>query len=106
MKLDKFIAETLSNIRTGIRDANEEMKRESKNPDSPNCFFMRPGSQLELGAGIEFDVAVTSKTGANGAAGTKVRLSVVEADLGGGGSVTKENVSRIKFTITVGNWIG
>ena len=106
MELDKFIAETLADIRKGIRDANEEAKGENPKPDAPNSFFLRPGSKQELGAGIEFDVAVTSKAEGKGSAGAKVRLSVVEADLGGGGTASKENVSRIKFTVTIGSWIG
>ena len=105
MELDKFIAETLSDIRRGIKSANEEAKGESAKPDVPNSFFLRPGSKQELGAGIEFDVAVTTKAEGKGSAGAKVRLAVVEADLGGGGAAMKENVSRIKFTVTIGNWI-
>ena len=106
MELDKFISETLSDIRRGIRDANTEAKGENPKPDAPNYFFLRPGSKQEQGAGIEFDVAVTTKAEGKGSAGAKVRLAVVEADLGGGGGAKKESASRIKFTITIGNWIG
>jgi len=106
MELDKFIAETLSDIRKGVREANELAKGEYSNAVAQNSFFLRPGSKQELGAGIEFDVAVTTKAEGKGSAGAKVRLAVMEADLGGGGTAAKENVSRIKFTVTIGNWIG
>ena len=106
MELDKFISETLSDIRKGIKDANAEAKGDNPKPDAPNYFFLRPGSQQERGAGIEFDVAVTTKAEGKGSAGAKVRLAVVEADLGGGGGAMKESASRIKFTVTIGSWIG
>jgi hypothetical protein len=104
--LDKFITETLSDIKTGIHEANVRAKGENPKPDAPNYFFLRPGSKQEIGAGIEFDVAVTTKSEGKGKAGAKVTLAVVEADFGGSGSIAKENVSRIRFTVTVGNWIG
>ena len=106
MKLDKFIAETLSDIRNGVREANELAQVKHSNACAPNIFFLRPGSKQVMGAGIEFDVAVTTKAEGKGSAGAKVRLAVMEADLGGGGTAAKENVSRIKFTVTIGNWVG
>jgi hypothetical protein len=36
LELDKFIAETLSDIRKGIREANDAAKGENPKPDAPN----------------------------------------------------------------------
>ena len=106
MNLDKFVSETLLEISQGIRDANAQLKVEKEKPDSPNVFFLKPGGRQELGTGLEFDVAVTTRTEGKGQAGAKVKLAVVEAELGGGGGATKEQVSRIKFTVYVGQWVG
>lgn len=106
MNLDKFVSESLLEISQGIRDANSQLKAEQEKPDSPNIFFLKPGGRQELGTGLEFDVAVTTRTEGKGQAGAKVKLAVVEAELGGGGGATKEQVSRIKFTVYVGQWVG
>lgn len=106
MKLDEFITETLLNVRKGIHDANTQIKRDNPSSDVPNCYFLRPGSAQENGAGIEFDVAVTTKLEGDGKAGGRVSLSVVEATFGSGGAVSKESASRIRFVVTIGNWIG
>lgn len=107
MELQEFITETLLEISNGIRDANNARlgdKADDKNV--PRAFFLRPGSKSENGAGIEFDVAVATKKSGNGKAGAKLKLSVVEAELGGEGSASKESISRIKFTVNVGQWVG
>lgn len=107
MELQEFITETLLEISSGVREANNKRLGENANsPEAPRAFFLRPGSKSENGTGIEFDVAVTTKKSGKGKAGAKLKLSVVEAELGGGGEISKESVSRIKFTITVGQWVG
>jgi hypothetical protein len=104
--LEKFIEETLLEISGGLKNANAHLKEASAKPDAPNTFFLRPGSQTERGAGIEFDVAVTTRIDGGGTANAKLRLAVVEADLGGKGGASNERVSRIKFTVCVGQWVG
>lgn len=107
MELQEFITETLLEISNGIHEANNSRLGEKSNdPEAKRTFFLRPGSRSEFGAGIEFDVAVTTKKSGEGKAGAKLKLSVVEAELGGGGGAAKESVSRIKFTINVGQWVG
>jgi hypothetical protein len=106
MNLEKFVSETLLEISQGIRDANAQLKTKKETPDSPNVFFLKPGGQKEIGTGLEFDVAVTTRTEGKGQAGAKVKLFVVDAELGGGGGATKEHASRIKFTVYVGQWVG
>jgi hypothetical protein len=107
MELQEFITETLLEISGGVREANNiRLGEKATDPNASRTFFLRPGSKSENGTGIEFDVAVTTKKSGEGKAGAKLKLSVVEAELGGGGGVSKESVSRIKFTINVGQWVG
>jgi hypothetical protein len=107
MELQEFITETLLEISGGVHKANNiRLGEKATDPNASRTFFLRPGSKSENGAGIEFDVAVTTKKSGEGKAGAKLKLSVVEAELGGGGGVSKESVSRIKFTINVGQWVG
>ncbi|WP_320055769.1 trypco2 family protein [Desulfuromonas thiophila] len=107
MELQEFITETLLGISNGIREANNvRLDKKPADPNASRTFFLRPGSRSENGAGIEFDVAVTTKKIGEGKAGAKLKLTVVEAELGGSGEASKESVSRIKFTINVGQWVG
>ena len=107
MELQEFITETLLEISNGIREANNiRLGEKATDPNASQTFFLRPGSKADNGAGIEFDVAVTTKKAGEGKAGAKLKLSVVEAELGGAGGASKESVSRIKFTVNVGQWVG
>lgn len=109
MELDSFIKETLIQISRGVRLANAEVDKDRISPDGeelPKVFLLRPGSQQERGAGVAFDVAVTTQTENSGKGGAKVKLSVVEADLGGKATASQQNVSRIQFTINVAQWHG
>jgi len=107
MELQEFVTETLLEISNGVHEANNiRLGEKAKDPNASRTFFLRPGSKSENGAGIEFDVAVTTKKAGEGKAGAKLKLSVVEAELGGGGGASKESVSRIRFTVNVGQWVG
>lgn len=107
MKLQEFITETLIEISNGIREANDiRLATQNVAQNSQRTFFLRPGSESEHGAGIAFDVAVTTKKAGGGKGGAKIHLSVVEAELGGGGVASKESISRIQFTVNVGQWVG
>jgi len=99
VELQDFITETLVEVANGIGGANNKLNgAKGHTPNASPTFMLRPGTKSELGSGIEFDVAVTTKKSGNGKAGAKFRLAVVEAELGGGGGISKETVSRIKFS--------
>ena len=107
MELDKFIAQSLTQILQGLREANKTEILTKENPtEASKPFLLKHGSAKEVGSGIEFDIAVTTKTEGGGSGKAKVKLAVIEADLGGTGSVSKEAVSRIKFTVHVNQWRG
>ena len=107
MQLQEFITETLLEIAKGIHEANNiRLGGKDNDTNSSRTFFLRPGSKSESGAGIEFDVALTTKKEGGGKGGAKFKLAVVEAELGGSGGVSKESVTHIKFTVNVGQWVG
>lgn len=66
-------------------------------PNRPPFFYLRPGIPDTLG--VQFDVAITTKTIGDGLGKTQVSILVVEAEIGGGGSIAHENASRIKSTV-------
>ncbi|PIV06106.1 MAG: hypothetical protein COS57_05165 [Syntrophobacterales bacterium CG03_land_8_20_14_0_80_58_14] len=107
MELDKFIAQSLTQILQGLREANQTEIMTKENPtEASKPFLLKHGSAKAIGSGIEFDIAVTTKKEGDGSGKAKIKLWVIEADLGGAGSVSKEAVSRIKFTVYVNQWRG
>ena len=106
MELSDFITEALTQISTGIKNANQKIQEASGNADVKAIFTLRPGSQQYQGAGVDFDVAITTVKGGDAKGAAKVKVAVFEAEISGGGSVQKENISRVRFTVTVNNWHG
>ena len=107
MQLDKFISEALVQILKGIESANNQQTGNKPIDDAPKPFLLKPGAAKESGTGIEFDLAVTIKSEAAGKASSKAKiLSVVEAEIGGDGATSNEQVSRIKFMVYVNQWRG
>ncbi|MCF6255270.1 MAG: hypothetical protein L3J98_04860 [Gammaproteobacteria bacterium] len=109
MELEIFIKETLVQVSNGIKSANEDLAPERKKEDGtnlPKLFLLSPGKNQDLGSGIHFDVAVTTKTNDEGGGGAKVKLAIFEADLGGKLKSSGQAVSRIQFSINVNQWHG
>jgi hypothetical protein len=50
---------------------------------------------------VKFDVAVTAETTRGGGGGAKVRIAVVEADIGAKVDAKNTQVSRIQFSVPV-----
>jgi len=107
MQLEKFISDALTQILNGISSANKQITGDKPIDEAPKPFLLKPGAEKEAGTGIEFDLAVTIKSEGSGKATAKAKfLSVVEAEVGAGGSTSKEQISRIKFTVFVNQWRG
>ena len=100
VELRDFIRLTLLDIASGLREANEAYK--VSQPSSENAFFLTPGRDDKEGTGVHFDVAVTSSMRTGGNAGIKVW----NAGLGGERQRARENVSRIRFTVTIRHYVG
>ena len=88
MELDTFIEETLNNIARGVRNARSKQ----------NSPWIAPGhvedKPVWKAQNVEFDVAVTTSTGADG--GIKI-LGVGSA----GADHRNEHIQKIKFSIPV-----
>lgn len=69
-------------------------------------FLLPPGGDKDQSHGVHFDVAVTTKSFDEGSGGLKMRLAVVDADLGGKLTSAKEAVSRVQFSININQWRG
>lgn len=109
MELDIFLKEALVQISRGIQIANEELSPTRKKPDGtelPKLYLLAPGTKQEQGHGIHFDVAITSSTTDEGNGGVKVKLAVVEVDIGGKLKSSEKAVSRIQFSVNVNQWHG
>lgn len=109
MELDTFIEETLLQISKGIQSANEQLaptRKKADGTDLPKLYLLAAGRKSEQGSGIHFDVAITSRTEGEGKSGGKIKLAVVEADLGGKIKQTAQAISRIQFSVTVNQWLG
>jgi len=109
VELDTFIKEALVQISNGIQSANEALAPVRKKPDGtdlPKLYLLAPGTRQEQGHGIHFDVAITSSMADEGKGGAKVKLAVVEVDLGGNLKTAEQAVSRIQFSVNVNQWHG
>jgi len=107
MKLDDFIKNALIDISNGLKSSNDEIdkKRQSKSGEQlTKVFALRPGSELDKGQGISFDVAVTIEKSGDVDAG--VNISVASFSLGGKLSGKNQTVSRIQFVINTSQWHG
>ena len=109
MELGTFIKETLIQISNGVKEANDDLAPSRKKEDGtelPRLFLLSPGKSQEQGNGIHFDVAVTTQNINEGQGGAKLKLVVLEAELGGKLMSSIEAVSRIQFSINVNQWHG
>lgn len=109
MELDAFIKETLVQISNGIQSANAELapqRKKNDGTDLPKLYLLSPGQIQEQGNGVHFDVAITTRTEDEGKGSAKVKLAVVEAELGGKLKASEQAVSRIQFSINVNQWHG
>lgn len=109
LELDAFIKETLIQISNGIQQANEALAPDRVSKDGkelPKLYLLSPGNLKDQGNGVHFDVAITSRMEDEGKGGAKVKLAIVEADLGGKIKTSEQAVSRIQFSVKVNQYHG
>jgi hypothetical protein len=98
MLLREFIRDSLSEISTGVREANSGRKAKSAAQ-----FSIRPAEDRGASGRIGFDVAVVSAARAKEAAAYDVRVvGKVDKDRG---EVPVPNPSRVTFEVTVNSEI-
>lgn len=106
MDLQMFITESLLEITNGLKQANEKIKDAYGPSDLPAAFQLKPGTNADLGRGIQFDIAVTTSLEGKGSAGAGIKLSVVQVGVGGSTTSSSEQISRIRFTVAVNHNVG
>jgi hypothetical protein len=100
MELNDFVSETLVQIVKGIESANESLLPGKAKAEQPFLLHHSMGDHPQA-PHVEFDVAVTTQAEASGTAQGRAKLLVVAAGLDGSVSISKENVSRVKFSVVV-----
>jgi len=109
MELSSFIEETLVQISNGIQQANDRLSPSRVKDDGtelPKLFLLPPGNDSEQGKGVHFNVAVTTQSVNEGKGGAKVKLAILEVNLDGHDATLERTVSRIQFSVNVGQWHG
>lgn len=104
MRINEFVEETLVQVVESIQEANGRLKSVVAESQL-NIFGLAPGMKASEGCGIEFDLAVSTRSLARGEAGSGSALEVVGIKFGGAGSRENENVSRVRFYVSVDQWI-
>lgn len=100
MELRDFVSESLVQIVKGMESANETLLPAEAKADQPFLLHHSLGDHPQA-PHVEFDVAVTTQAEASGTAQGKAKLLLVAAELDGSLSLSKENISRVKFSVVV-----
>ena len=101
LELDKFISQSLTQTLKGISDANNAATGGKPIDEAPKPFLLMHGNSMENGTGIEFDIAVTTKSQSGATGSGKLEVYVVSAEVGKQRSLASEQVSRMKFRVFV-----
>src|ERR1700687_5749624 len=107
MDLREFVKETLAEIASGVKDAQDQSQESGAgvNPAGIAVDASPDGYLGQLPSGetvfvIDFDVAVTVSDSAQGGAGAKVQvLEMLSANVGGSLGASSQSTSRIKFKV-------
>jgi hypothetical protein len=103
MQLDEFIENAHYQIADGLYRVNKRLT--GNDQPSGNIPFLMDIASGESSR-IAFDVAVTTKSTAQGEGGGKFRIFVVDAGVDGKLGYEHEQISRIKFTVGVDRRLG
>lgn len=98
MDIEEFIRETLKSIANGIYHANRDIC-EARETDPVRLFQLTSAGSSQPSR-VAFDLAVTSRSSKEGAAGAKATIMVVELAAGGKADTLREEVSRISFEVS------
>ena len=110
MNLQKFITQSLVEIMTGLKDAQDQLTWSHGRICPTLSQAITPGGQQTLIglsakgqaiALVEYDIAVVATSEAGGGGGIKVVGGIIGVEAGGKKSKSEEIASRIKFSIPV-----
>jgi hypothetical protein len=105
MHLKEFVKDALVEIIQGIKAAQDQPGAGGYiAPEGVGDHeFPRDGgvlnSQMIVSTVVKFDVAVTAESSVDGGGGAKLRIAIVEANLGASGNSKNTQVSRIQFSV-------
>ena len=101
MELDKFVAQTLTMISKGVRDAKSNCSEfdaiVNDSPSSMNPANGMFGSNDSILQTVEFDVAIITEDASEG----EGKISVMGIGFGGGTSSKDTYTSRVKFNVPI-----
>lgn len=100
MELGQFIEEALVQIVRGIESANTSLAPNQEKAEQPFMLHYSGGDRPQA-PHVEFDVALTTQSKVRGEAKGKGSLIVATGELSGSGSLSKETISRVKFSVMV-----
>ena len=106
LELHTFISRSLEQALSGIREANNAETGGAPIDQAPKPFLLKHGIDRTQGEGIEFDIAVTTKSATQGKGSVSAAIYVVNGQLGKQSTLAHEQVSRMKFTVFVNQWRG
>ncbi|MDG6098419.1 hypothetical protein EXU34_13285 [Alteromonas sp. ZYF713] len=109
MELQKFIEQSLVQIAEGVTAANKALRK--KDNDIQTSYLLTDGKDSQLKqqdspTKISFDIAVTTSTNLKGDVEGSGSIFVVDAKLEGSVNKEKQNVSRVKFDVSVSKDLG
>lgn len=106
MTLEDFISETLKQIITGVKAAQEISKENGASINPPNIKFRtdqgmkywdgHSGSPVE---NIEFDIALTTIEGSSAKGGLGIFVGAAGIGAQGQSNSTNQTVNRLKFSV-------
>ena len=97
--LEEFVSSVLLEIAAGVRKANQGL---GQGQSSPTRYFSVGGLGPEkVPSSVDFDIAVTARSGSETAGKAGAQLWVAEVAAGGKASRSDERVSRVKFSVAV-----
>ena len=107
MEIREFVRDVLVDIIEGIKDAQTRVGVGGYvAPDGIGSHQFAADSNIHhnsriISTAVKFDIAVTAETSREGGGGAKVRIAVVDADLGGKIDAKNKQVSRIQFSVPI-----
>lgn len=103
MELKEFITAAISDISLAVLEADKAIKDLGGlvNPGTHRATGHNEDEFIAPRTSLNFDIAVSASKAKAGGAGAKMKILVVEANLGGEGELKNETVSRLTFSLDV-----
>jgi len=104
MELNAFIRETLAQIVSGVREAQEATQQHGANINPTDIYFQRDGQHNAYGAmpqDVHFDVGLTNTETGGVQGGIGVFLGAFKMGTEGKADTQTSAVTRVQFTVPV-----